>query len=123
MWYAIISEDNENSLPLRASARGKHIERLRMLADQGRLLIAGPHPAIDAEDVGEAGFTGSLIVAEFESLAAARAWAKALSASSLTTAFSTVLTASIRCRQASTSSSELTSPAATAPAICLVVDQ
>jgi uncharacterized protein YciI len=77
MWYAIISEDNENSLPLRASARGKHIERLRMLTDQGRLLIAGPHPAIDAEDVGEAGFTGSLVVAEFASLEAAREWAEA----------------------------------------------
>ena len=69
MWYAIISEDNENSLPLRAVAR------LRGLAADGRLLIAGPHPAIDAEDVGEAGFTGSLVVAEFPSLEDARQWA------------------------------------------------
>ncbi|NCF25545.1 MAG: YciI family protein [Gammaproteobacteria bacterium] len=75
MWYAIISEDNENSLPLRATARGAHIERLRGLAADGRLLIAGPHPAIDAEDVGEAGFTGSLVVAEFPSLGDARQWA------------------------------------------------
>ena len=75
MWYAIISEDNENSLPLRATARNAHIERLRGLAADGRLLIAGPHPAIDAEDVGEAGFTGSLVVAEFPSLEDARQWA------------------------------------------------
>ena len=75
MWYAIISEDNDNSLPLRAGARGAHIDRLRGLAADGRLLIAGPHPAIDAEDAGEAGFTGSLVVAEFDSLEAARQWA------------------------------------------------
>ncbi len=60
---------------MRASSRGAHIERLRGLADEGRLLIAGPHPAIDAEDVGEAGFTGSLVVAEFPSLEDARQWA------------------------------------------------
>ena len=72
MWYAIISEDNANSLPLRATARGKHLERLQKLADEGRLLIAGPHPAVDAEDAGEAGFTGSLVVAEFASLDDAR---------------------------------------------------
>lgn len=76
MWYAIISEDNANSLPLRVSAREKHIERLRALADQGRLLIAGPHPAVDAEDAGAAGFTGSLVVAEFASLDDARDWAE-----------------------------------------------
>jgi uncharacterized protein YciI len=75
MWYAIISEDNENSLPLRATARGAHIERLRKLAAEGRLLIAGPHPAIDADESGEAGFTGSLVVAEFASLEEARHWA------------------------------------------------
>jgi uncharacterized protein YciI len=75
MWYAIISEDNENSLPLRAKARSAHIERLRILVGQGRLLIAGPHPALDAEDAGEAGFTGSLVVAEFASLEDARQWA------------------------------------------------
>ena len=75
MWYAIISEDNEDSLPLRAKARNAHIERLRILVGQGRLLIAGPHPALDAEDAGEAGFTGSLVVAEFASLEDARQWA------------------------------------------------
>jgi hypothetical protein len=75
MWYAIISEDNENSLPLRATAREAHLVRLRALAAEGRLLVAGPHPAIDAEDPGEAGFSGSLVVAEFASLEAARQWA------------------------------------------------
>ena len=75
MWYAIISEDNENSLPLRATAREAHLVRLRVLAAEGRLLVAGPHPAIDAEDPGEAGFSGSLVVAEFASLEAARQWA------------------------------------------------
>jgi len=77
MWYAIISEDVENSLPLRKSARPEHIARLNTLKDEGRLLIAGPHPAIDSEDPGEAGFTGSLVVAEFPSLAAAQSWADA----------------------------------------------
>ena len=75
MWYAIISEDNENSLPLRATAREAHLARLRALAGAGRLLVAGPHPAIDAEEPGEAGFSGSLVVAEFPSLEAARQWA------------------------------------------------
>ncbi len=75
MWYAIISEDNEHSLPLRATARDAHIERLRLLAAEGRLLIAGPHPAIDAQEAGEAGFTGSLVVAEFPSLEDASRWA------------------------------------------------
>lgn len=77
MWYAIISQDVENSLPLRKSARPQHIARLNALKDQGRLLIAGPHPAIDSEDPGEAGFTGSLVVAEFPSLDDAKAWADA----------------------------------------------
>lgn len=77
MFYAIISEDIPNSLPLRKQARPDHIARLEELRDQGRLLIAGPHPAIDSEDPGEAGFTGSLVVAEFESLEAAQAWANA----------------------------------------------
>ncbi|WP_299591908.1 YciI family protein [uncultured Microbulbifer sp.] len=77
MWYAIISQDVENSLPLRKSARPQHIARLNDLKDQGRLLIAGPHPAIDSEDPGEAGFTGSLVVAEFPSLDDAKAWADA----------------------------------------------
>ena len=66
MWYAIISQDIENSLPLRKEARPAHLERLEALKNEGRLLIAGPHPAIDSEDPGEAGFTGSLGVAEFE---------------------------------------------------------
>jgi uncharacterized protein YciI len=75
MWYAILSEDNENSLPLRATAREAHLARLRGLAADGRLLVAGPHPAVDAQDPGEAGFTGSLVIAEFASLDAAREWA------------------------------------------------
>jgi uncharacterized protein YciI len=75
MWYAIISEDHENSLPLRATARDAHLARLRALAADGRLLLAGPHPAVDAEDAGEAGFTGSLVIAEFPSLEDARQWA------------------------------------------------
>lgn len=77
MWYAIISEDVENSLPLRKSARPDHIARLNTLKNEGRLLIAGPLPAIDSEDPGEAGFTGSLVVAEFPSLEAAKNWADA----------------------------------------------
>jgi len=75
MWYAIISQDVENSLEKRKGARPAHIERLNALKDQGRLLIAGPHPAVDSEDPGEAGFTGSLVVAEFDSLEAAQSWA------------------------------------------------
>lgn len=75
MFYAIISEDNPNSLPLRQQARGDHIERLQDLKAQGRLLVAGPHPAIDSEDPGEAGFTGSLVIAAFDSLADAQTWA------------------------------------------------
>jgi len=75
MWYAILSEDNENSLPLRATAREAHLARLRSLAADGRLLVAGPHPAVDAEDPGEAGFSGSLVIAEFASLDDARDWA------------------------------------------------
>ena len=77
MWYAIISRDIENSLPLRKQARPAHLERLEALKNEGRLLIAGPHPAIDSDDPGEAGFTGSLVVAEFDSLDAAKAWADA----------------------------------------------
>ena len=77
MWYAILSDDNENSLPLRATARDAHLARLRGLAADGRLLVAGPHPAIDAEDAGEAGFSGSLIIAEFPSLEEASQWANA----------------------------------------------
>jgi len=77
MYYAIISTDVENSLEKRTSARPDHIARLEDLKNQGRLLIAGPHPALDTEDPGEAGFTGSLVVAEFNSLADAQAWADA----------------------------------------------
>lgn len=77
MWYMIYSEDIENSLELRKKARPAHLARLQELTDQGRLLIAGPCPAIDCEDPGEAGFTGSLVVADFEDLAQAQAWADA----------------------------------------------
>ena len=77
MWYAIISEDVEESLPLRARARDAHVARLQNLVSEGRLLIAGPHPAIDANDPGEAGFTGSLMVADFASIEAAQSWADA----------------------------------------------
>ncbi len=75
MWYAIISEDVEDSLPLRAKAREAHLERMKILANEGRLLLAGPHPAIDAEDPGVAGFSGSLVVADFPSLEDAERWA------------------------------------------------
>jgi len=75
MFYVIYSEDVENSLSLRLSVREQHIARLKELQAQGKLLIAGPCPAIDNEDPGEAGFTGSLIVAEFDSLVAAQSWA------------------------------------------------
>lgn len=77
MWYAIISQDVANSLALRKSARPAHLARLTDLKDQGRLLVAGPHPAIDSDDPGEAGFSGSLVVAEFPSLEDAKAWADA----------------------------------------------
>ncbi|RBW49944.1 YciI family protein [Marinobacter sp. F3R11] len=75
MYYAIICEDVDNSLPLRQKARPAHIERLQQLKAAGRLLVAGPNPAVDTSDPGSAGFTGSLIVAEFDSLSAAQAWA------------------------------------------------
>lgn len=75
MWYAIISEDFENSLQNRLAARPDHVARLKALVDEGRLLIAGPHPAIDASDPGPAGFSGSLLVVEFDSLEDAKAWA------------------------------------------------
>jgi len=77
MWYAITGTDHPNSLEARKAARPAHIERLKNLLDAGRLLLAGPFPAIDAEDPGPAGFTGSLIVAEFADLASAQAWADA----------------------------------------------
>lgn len=77
MWYAIISRDVPDSLPQRLKARPDHLARLEALKQAGRLLIAGPHPAIDSEDPGSAGFTGSLVVAEFASLEEARLWADA----------------------------------------------
>ena len=77
MLYAIISQDVENSLEKRMSVRPAHLARLETLKQEGRLILAGPHPAIDSEDPGQAGFTGSLVVAEFESLEAAQAWADA----------------------------------------------
>ena len=77
MLYAVISQDIANSSEKRASVRSAHLERLNKLKDEGRLVIAGPHPAIDSEDPGEAGFTGSLIVAEFDTLEIAQAWADA----------------------------------------------
>jgi uncharacterized protein YciI len=77
MWYAIVGTDVPDSLQRRLSARPAHLDRLDRLRDEGRLMLAGPFPAIDAEDPGSAGFTGSLIIAEFEDLAAARAWADA----------------------------------------------
>ena len=75
MYYAILCDDVENSLPLRMKARPAHLARLQTLADQGKLMAAGPHPAVDTLEPGEAGFTGSLIIAEFDSLEAATAWA------------------------------------------------
>ncbi len=77
MWYAIISQDVENSLELRTSVRQLHLARVKALVNEGRLLTAGPHPAVDSDDPGPAGFTGSLVVAEFPSLADAKAWADA----------------------------------------------
>ena len=77
MYYSIVSEDVDNSLPLRKQARPAHLARLEDLKQAGRLLVAGPSPAIDSEDPGEAGFTGSVVIAEFESLADAERWAEA----------------------------------------------
>ncbi len=75
MLYAIIAEDIEDSLEKRLSVRPAHVERLQQLKAEGRLILAGPHPAIDNEDPGTNGFTGSLIVAEFDSLEVAQQWA------------------------------------------------
>lgn len=77
MLYAIIGEDVANSLEKRKSVRDRHIARLQQLQDEGRMVLAGPNPAIDSDDPGPAGFTGSIIIAEFESLDAAEAWAEA----------------------------------------------
>ncbi|MFI3184832.1 MAG: YciI family protein [Methylococcaceae bacterium] len=76
MLYAIISADVADSLEKRLSVRPAHINRLQELQDAGRLVLAGPHPAIDSDNPGDAGFTGSLIVAEFDSLTDAQQWAK-----------------------------------------------
>ncbi len=75
MYYAIIAEDVDNSLELRKQVRPTHLARIQALVDAGRVLAAGPHPAIDAEDPGEAGFSGSLIIADFASQAEAENWA------------------------------------------------
>lgn len=77
MLYSIVGEDAENSLDKRLSVRPAHLKRLEQLQYEGRLLLAGPNPAIDCEDPGPAGFSGSLIVAAFDSLEQARAWADA----------------------------------------------
>lgn len=75
MWYVIIGEDYENSLEKRLSVREQHLQRLTTLQQENRLLLAGPNPAEDTEDPGQAGFTGSIIVAQFDSLQAAQQWA------------------------------------------------
>ena len=77
MWYAILSEDSEGSLEKRLAARPDHLSRVNKLVDEGRLLVAGPHPAVDSPEPDVAGYTGSLIIAEFESLDDARTWADA----------------------------------------------
>ncbi len=77
MLYAIIAQDREGSLEQRLAARPSHLKRLESLQNEGRLVLAGPHPAIDSEDPGSAGFSGSLVVAEFPDLDAAKAWADA----------------------------------------------
>ncbi|MEO8992626.1 MAG: YciI family protein [Nitrosospira sp.] len=77
MFYAISGEDIPDSLEKRLAARPEHLERIKVLQEEGRLILAGPYPAIDSPDPGPAGFSGSLIVAEFESLEAARTWAEA----------------------------------------------
>ena len=77
MLYAIVGEDRPNSLADRLFARPAHVERLKTLQEEGRLIVAGPCPAIDSNDPGQAGFTGSVIIAEFASLDAAKEWADA----------------------------------------------
>nr|WP_314580415.1 YciI family protein [uncultured Pseudomonas sp.] len=77
MLYAIVATDVANSLEKRLEARPAHLERLTALKAEGRIILAGPNPAVDSNDPGAAGFTGSLIVAEFDSLSAAQAWADA----------------------------------------------
>ena len=75
MWYSLVCTDVAESLPLRKATRPAHLQRLEVLRDAGCLLVAGPNPSIDSEDPGEAGFSGSIIIAEFDSLAAAQEWA------------------------------------------------
>ncbi|HAS61197.1 MAG TPA: hypothetical protein DCS35_00690 [Vibrio sp.] len=75
MWYVIFSQDVENSLEKRLSVRPEHLARLQKLQDEGRLLTAGPMPAIDSENPAEAGFTGSTVIAQFDSLQDAQNWA------------------------------------------------
>lgn len=77
MLFSIVSTDVEQSLALRKGARPAHIERLNKLKEEGRLMLAGPNPAIESNEPGEAGFTGSIVIAEFSSLAAAKEWAEA----------------------------------------------
>ena len=77
MWYVINATDNEGSLERRLSVRARHLARLQELQNQGRLLLAGPYPAVDSNDPGPAGFSGSLIIAEFDSLEEAQSWANA----------------------------------------------
>ena len=75
MWYVIFSQDVENSLEKRISVRPQHLERLQQLQNEGRLLTAGPMPAVDSDNPGEAGFTGSTVIADFNCLEEAQAWA------------------------------------------------
>jgi uncharacterized protein YciI len=77
MLFAIVSQDVENSLPLRKQARPAHIARLEALKEEGRLVLAGPNPAVESDDPGESGFTGSVVIAEFNSLTDAQSWADA----------------------------------------------
>ncbi|WP_280540801.1 YciI family protein [Chromohalobacter sp. 11-W] len=77
MLYSIVSDDVQDSLERRKAARPDHLARLEKLRDEGRLVLAGPSPAVDANDPGEAGFTGSVVIAEFDSQQEAQAWADA----------------------------------------------
>jgi hypothetical protein len=77
MLYSIVGIDNDDSLAARMSVRAEHVARLNALRDAGRLIIAGPNPAIDSDDPGDAGFSGSIIIAEFDSLQTAQGWADA----------------------------------------------